>query len=156
MRRRGKNDDATPRRDGPGPARWYNDTAGLIAIVLTALLLPVGGVILYQRFKLTGPYRIEYEGRVVDKSLTLRETEQGTWAATHLLVEGKDGARFRISVNRSLYDRVEVGMWIRSDRNGAELSWSEPRRPPSVEEKEQGAEHPSMSAPENPAGPARR
>ncbi|MBA3240822.1 MAG: hypothetical protein H0T60_06305 [Acidobacteria bacterium] len=157
MRRRGKNDDATPRRDEPGRVRWYNDTAGLIAIVLTALLLPAGGVILYQRFKLTGPYRIDYEGRVVDKSLTLRETEEGTQAVTHLIVEGKDAARFRVSVNRGLYDRAQVGMWIRSNRDGAELSWSEPsRRPPTGEEKEKGAEHPSMSAPENPSGPTRR
>ena len=156
MRQRGKNDEDTPRRDEPGGARWYNDTTGLIAIVLTALLLPACGVILYQRFKLTGPYRIDYEGRVMDKSLTLRETQEGTQAVTHLLVEGKDGARFRVRVNRGLYDRAQVGMWVRSDRDGAQLSWSEPSRPPTSEEKEKGAEHPSMSAPENPSGPTRR
>lgn len=111
-----------------------------------AALLFVLVVNLRQRFEPSGPYRVDYEGRIVDKSITLAETQMGTGSVKRLHIRGKDGETFDVIVNSSLYDRAQVGMWIRSDRNGAKLSWDEPR-PAGAAAKTEGAEPPSVSAP---------
>jgi hypothetical protein len=117
----------------------------VLAAVVAALLF-VLVINLRQRFKPSGPYRVDYEGRIVDKSITLEETSMGSGSVKRLHIRGKDGETFDVIVNRSLYDRAQVGMWIRSDRNGAKLSWDEPP-PASAATKTEGAEPPSISAP---------
>jgi hypothetical protein len=81
-------------------------------------------IILYrQQTSSTGIYRMDYEGRVIDKSETFLETKTGSRVQRRLLIEGKDGGRFEIAVNKELYDRVQKGMWIESSGKGVELSW---------------------------------
>ena len=96
--------------------------AGAVIAALVATL----AITFYQRFNFSGPYRVEYEGRVVRKSLTVTETDEGSRRVLRLHVRGKGGEEFQVIVNRSLYGRAQEGMWIRSSREGAELSWVEP------------------------------
>ena len=115
--------------------------AALIVAMAAALVITF-----YQRFNSTGAYTMEYEGRIFDKSLTLSESLTGTGAVRRLHIEGSGGERFNVVVNSSLYERAQIGMWIKTDRNGAQLSWPG-RAPADSEIKREGAEHPSMSAP---------
>ncbi len=126
-------------------ARLWPAASTLLLIGLVVLMLAAGVIILRQRFTASGPYRVDYEGRIVDKSVTLSETQIGSGSVKRLHIRGKNGARFDVIVNDSLYDRAQVGMWIRSDRRGAELSWTEP--PSNAGAETEGAEPPSVSAP---------
>lgn len=92
----------------------------LCAVV--ALMVAAAVITLRQRFTSTGPYRTEYEGRVMDKSVTLGETQTGSYPVRRLLIRGKGGDEFQIIVNESLYNRAQVGMWIKNGKAGAELS----------------------------------
>lgn len=126
---------------------WAWPTVRVVA--LSALIIAVAAafaITFYQKFNSTGAYRMDYEGRIFDKSLTLRERQIGTGSVNRLHIEGKNGDRFAIIVNSSLYERAQVGMWIKSDRNGAQLSWTEPS-PADRESKRGGEEHPSVSPP---------
>ncbi len=93
----------------------------LIALALTTLVLTF-----YQRFTFTGPYLMEYEGRVIDKSVTWRETDIGSIPVRRLHIRGRGGEEFPIIVNESLYERAQVGMWIKSSAAGTEVSWEQP------------------------------
>jgi hypothetical protein len=94
------------------------------ATILIALGVVAAIVLLYrQQTSSTGLQRMEYEGRVIDKSETFVETDLGSRVQRRLLIEGKDGRRFEVAVNEELYARVRKGMWIKRTSRGAELSW---------------------------------
>jgi hypothetical protein len=122
----------------------------VVAVVLVSLCLALCATLVikvYQGFTSTGPHRVEYEGRVVDKSITVTESYTGSGAVNRLHVRGRDGAVFDVVVTADLYARARVGMWIRSDRNnGVELYTTEPT-PAEAGTKTEGAETPSVSAP---------
>lgn len=99
-------------------------TAFLSAVVI--LLVATLVVTLHQQFASTGPYRMEYEGRVIDKSVTITESQTGSYPVRRLLIKSKSGEEFQVIVNQSLYERAQVGMWIKSSKAGAELSLTEP------------------------------
>jgi hypothetical protein len=94
------------------------------ATILIALGVLASIAILYKRqTSSAGIHRMEYEGRVIDKSETIVETDLGSRVRRRLLIEGKDGGRFEVAVNEELYARVRKGMWIKRTSKGAELSW---------------------------------
>jgi hypothetical protein len=126
---------------------WAWPSVSLVA--LSALIIAVAAAFainFYQKFNSTGAYRMDYEGRIFDKSLTLSESLTGTGAVRRLHIQAKNGESFAVVVNSSLYERAQIGMWIKSDRNGAQLSWPG-QAPANSEIKREGAEHPLMSAP---------
>ena len=85
-----------------------------------------GSVILYQRFNASGPYRRDYQGQVIRKSLTVTESQLGSGQKLTLHVRAQSGEEFQVIVNQDLYERVEEGMWITTTPEGARLSWTEP------------------------------
>ena len=93
-------------------------------MILTAFAIAGAGTLLYRTNFPPGQRDLrEYEGRVVDKSATFRETEIGSRVKRRILVEGKDGRRFEISPVPEVYERAEVGMMIRSGAAGTEVYW---------------------------------
>ena len=92
-------------------------------ILIAALLLALMVIVYRQRHSPTGIYRKEYEGRVIEKAETFAETREGSFVSRQLLIEDKEGVRFKVTVTKELYDRVQKGMWIKKDSNGVELSW---------------------------------
>jgi len=96
--------------------------AGMAVALIAALTL------LYkQQFGPTGFYRPEYEGRIVHKSLTGHETQEGSRVERKLLIEGDDGVRFEVRVGPEVYERAEVGMRIKVGKAQVELTRPEPR-----------------------------
>ena len=83
------------------------------------------------RLRLGGLSRTEYAGKIVDKSLTIRETQLGSKMVRRLLIEGEGGERFEVAPELDVYERAQIGMRIRSDRSGVELSWPERDRGPA-------------------------
>lgn len=104
-------------------SQFWNAIGGFLAAALIVLM--VGGVIalFYQRHNATGLYRREYEGRIVEKSLIPHDSQTGSSAERAFLIKGNNGEQFQVIVGRDIYDRAEVGMWVKSDRAGVKLSW---------------------------------
>jgi hypothetical protein len=94
----------------------------LLALIIFALLTPT----CYHRYTLTGPYAREYEGKILDKSQTITESQTGSGVRRRLLIEGRDGARFEVAIGAHDYERAHEGMWIRKTGAGVELSWPTP------------------------------
>lgn len=92
--------------------------------VLGTIAILIVGVSMYQRLNGTGQHRGEFEGRVVDKSVTIRETETGSLAVRRLLIRETGGTQFDVIVNEDLYERAEVGMWLKRNKTTTELSWN--------------------------------
>ena len=85
----------------------------------------------YQQYTLSGAYRRAYEGRIVDKSQTITESQTGSGVRRRLLIEGRGGERFEVAIGEESYERAQKGMWIRkTEAGGVELSW--PMTPAAV------------------------
>ena len=98
-----------------------------LGVILVALVMfAVGFVFGYPRLKGPPLIRQDFVGKVVDKSLTLRESEIGTAGFLRLHVEDRDGSRFKVAVTEEQYERARVGMWVKRSGGEVELSWDEP------------------------------
>jgi hypothetical protein len=95
-----------------------------IVLLIVVMVLVLGGAIAtcYQRSTLTGAYRDDYEGQVLDKYVTNHESDQGTFVTKHLLIKAKTGEQFQVAVSSAIFARTEVGMWIRRKGTSIELS----------------------------------
>ncbi|MFN2481348.1 MAG: hypothetical protein ABR554_07760 [Pyrinomonadaceae bacterium] len=100
-------------------------TKGLM-IVMGLSLAALVMVVYRHQLRPDGPLRREYVGKIVDKSLTVRETKLGSKMVGRLLVEGEGGKRFEVAPGLDVYERAQTGMWIKGSQAGVELSWSEP------------------------------
>ena len=113
---------------------------------MAVFVVLAAGLVAFLTFVKLRPQPSGYEGRVVDKSVTLSETPQGSGKVLRLHLRGRGGENFTVKVDYDTYDRARVGMWARSDAGGVELSWDEPP-PADASTKTEGAETPSVSAP---------
>ena len=100
----------------------------VMGLSLAALLI----VVYRQGLRADGVLRREYEGKIIDKSITVQETRTGSRMRARLLIEGKRGERFEVAPNLDVYERARIGMWIKSGDAGVELSQSEPDRRPAA------------------------
>jgi hypothetical protein len=105
----------------------------------------IAGAVAFVTFVKLRPRPSTYEGRVVDKSITLSETQQGSGKVMRLHVRGRNGESFAVRADFDTYNRARVGMWARNEGSGVGLSWAEPPADGAV--KTEGAETPSASAP---------
>jgi len=91
----------------------------LLALVTFALLTAT----CYNQYTLTGPYAREYEGKILDKSQTITESQTGSGVRRRLLLEGRGGEKFEVAVGAETYERAQKGMWIKKTDAGIELTW---------------------------------
>jgi hypothetical protein len=95
---------------------------GSIGIVLTIGLLVGIAILIYQRSTSTGSFRGEYKGKIIDKRISVLETNEGSRFAKELIVEAAGGHQFTVSVTQEIYDRAKAGMLIqRTPAKGIEL-----------------------------------
>ncbi|HQU85834.1 MAG TPA: hypothetical protein PKY59_22040 [Pyrinomonadaceae bacterium] len=59
-----------------------------------------------------------YRGKVVDKWLTVNETDQGSSISRGILVETENGSRFKVNLTAEDYDRLIVGDIIENQGEG--------------------------------------
>lgn len=102
---------------------------GLFAIAVCCGLI-VGGVFLSYH-QLRNAYRQQYAGRIIEKVIRPHESDEGSFIERYLVIEEQDGARSQIPVSAELYDRAKIGMWIKKDKSGIDLSSEKP--PPNRE-----------------------
>lgn len=95
----------------------------VVVIALIAALFATLGINLHQQFTSTGSYRIKYKGKVVEKTTTIRETETGSFPINRLHIKDHSGEAYNVVVSKDLYDRTQVGMWIKKGEDVAEVSW---------------------------------
>lgn len=107
--------------------QWPDKVGTVLVAVLVVAVAAAVFVSLRQRLTSTGLHRMDYEGRIVDKSATVTESETGSGVRHLLRVRAKDGEEFSVTVNGSLYERAQIGMWIKSSSRGAELTEGGPR-----------------------------
>jgi hypothetical protein len=98
---------------------------GLIGIALT--VFAVGFAYAYPRLTRTPLVRRDFDGRVVEKFVTLGESRMGSATFPLLVVEIANGARFNVAVSDEQYERARVGMRVSRHRGELILSWDEPR-----------------------------
>jgi hypothetical protein len=101
---------------------WSGTFSPLVVAITILIVLSLISFLLYLRL-ISGaePYKAEYEGEIVDKSLTVRESETRPGVQFLLLVKGNDGDQFNVSVSRDLYQDACVGMHIKKTRDGTFL-----------------------------------
>lgn len=93
----------------------------LILVMFSALMLG-----LYRmRSSTQGPFRAEYDGRIVDKWAGYSETDEGSRAYFRFLVEDDHRTRFTVSVSADIFERARVGMRVKKSENGIELRTDE-------------------------------
>jgi hypothetical protein len=102
---------------------FFSTVLGLGFVVVISAAIYIHN---YQRATSTGIYRTKYEGKIIEKSLTVGESELGSYPVRKLHIRGKNGQEFQVIVNDNLYGRAQQGMWIKSSKTGAELTREEP------------------------------
>jgi hypothetical protein len=102
--------DLKLKRKNPNPERHSNKLRNVervvTAMTVVASLIAIIGITLHQAFTSTGPYRVEYKGKVVDKSLRIMESELGSYPVRRLHIRQGNGSDFYITVDASLYERA--------------------------------------------------
>jgi hypothetical protein len=118
--------DMTIERNSRKRLSGWNIAEGTFLAIVFAII--VGGVSIwtYECSTSTGPFRREYSGRIVDKRISVFESEQGSFFSNKLVIEEKRGRRFTVSVSEEIYNRAKPGMWIQKTSRGIELS-TEPK-----------------------------
>ena len=111
-----------PKHNWARPTSRREKAETLIGCVLMLGLLIAVAIAIYERCTSTGPFRSEYKGKIVDKRISVVETNEGSRFARELIIEEADGHRFTVSVTPEIYDRAKPGMFIqRTLVNGIEL-----------------------------------
>jgi hypothetical protein len=110
-----------------GLPKWSGKVGAALAAVLFIAVVAAVVVSIRQQYTSTGLYRMDYEGRIVDKSKTVTESQTGSGVKQILRVRAKDGEEFQVHVNGNLYEQAKVGMWVKSRGGSAELTPDEPR-----------------------------
>jgi hypothetical protein len=99
----------------------WNIAEGTFLAIVAVVFLAGVSILTYQCSTSTGPFRSEYSGRIIDKRISVFESNQGSVFTKELIVEEKSGRRFTVSVTQEIYDRAKPGMWIQKTSTGIEL-----------------------------------
>ena len=98
----------------------------LSPLYIAALLVAVIGALsflYYQRFVNDGePYRMEYDGIVVEKPVFFSDSEQGAGVQRMLTIEDDNGGRFKVIATRDIYEQAQIGMRIKRTKDGTSIS----------------------------------
>ena len=103
---------------------WTPRTILVLVGILVFIAVLMGGLYRY-RSSPDGPFRQEYEGKIVEKCARYAESKEGSKPMFRLLVEDKNKVRFTVAVAPDVYERAEVGMRIKKIEKGIELQADE-------------------------------
>jgi hypothetical protein len=113
------------RRGAGSYLRERVDWIGLVA--LAVFIFAVWAAFVHPLLNEPPAVERDFVGRVVDKSLTIRESQdKGSRPSMRLLVEDREGRRFRVGVTGEFYERARVGMWVSRRVGELKLHSNEP------------------------------
>src|SRR5688572_29781859 len=107
---------------------WMVTEGGCLLTFVLVVLLTITAMV-FQKCNSKGFYRGNYEGKVIDKGIITHESLTGSSVERYLVIEGKDGALFSVYVTSTLYERAQIGVWIRKTKTDQELSPTISSRP---------------------------
>lgn len=91
-------------------------------LVLTALVALIGfAVFAFKNLMVRGDYSTAYEGKIVEKAIRLHESDEGSWEERCLVIVDRTGTQSQVVVPAGIYDRANIGMWIKRDKKGFDL-----------------------------------
>ncbi|HEY6243398.1 MAG TPA: hypothetical protein VIX17_05605 [Pyrinomonadaceae bacterium] len=99
---------------------WTPRTFLWLALIFLFITLLFWSLYKFRSAK-TGPFRTEYEGRIIDKWANHTQSEQGAQPYFRLVINGNDNQRFTVAVSSEIYDRAKVGMSVRKTDAGIEF-----------------------------------
>jgi hypothetical protein len=94
---------------------------GGVLTILLIITLGAAAILVYHSSPSTSSQPRPFTGRIVEKRISIYESEQGSSFVNDLIIEEPNGRRFKFRVPEDLYARAQVGMWIRRDKRGIEL-----------------------------------
>lgn len=100
-------------------------------ILFSIVVFVISALVIGHRhwFASTGPYRKEYMGRIVEKTVWPYETLEGSFVKKCLIIEEKDGVQSLINVEEDTFARAQPGQWIRRTPKGIQLFSTDPTAP---------------------------
>jgi len=96
----------------------------LDGFALTIFFIVIFGIAAFLVFRSSPPTPSEprpFTGRIVEKRISVYESQQGSSFVNDLIIEEPNGRRFKFPVPEELYGRAQVGLCIRRDKKGIEL-----------------------------------
>jgi hypothetical protein len=99
---------------------WTARTILWLALIFLVITLLFWSLFKFRSAK-TGPFRTEYEGRIIDKWADHTQSEQGSQPYFRLVIRSSDNQQFTVSVSSEIYDRSKVGMFVRKTDAGIEF-----------------------------------
>ena len=106
--------------------RFCNTRESLVAFGLSGLFLVLSSCSPSVLTNLAGSSVIDYNGQIVDKLAVRDETDQGTFFRRMLVIESTNGKRFNVYVNERVYSDAQLGMWIKSNKSGVQITGLDP------------------------------
>jgi hypothetical protein len=98
---------------------WNVKTTAVLLAILVCVSLFIFGIFKLRQARLAS-IPAEFEGVIVEKQISLAETEEGSYPYFRLLVE-VDGKRFTVAVYKEIYEEAEVGMRLKRSAKGLEV-----------------------------------
>jgi len=105
----------------------------LDGFALTIFFIVTLGIAAFLVFRSPPPTISEprpFTGKIVEKRISVYESQQGSSFVNDLIIEEPNGRRFKFSVPEEVYRRAQVGLWIRRDKKGIELFSGPAEQPP--------------------------
>jgi hypothetical protein len=99
-----------------------NIAGGTFLAIVAVVIIAGVSILTYQCSTSNGPFRGEYSGKIIDKRISVFESNQGSVFTNELILEEKSGRRFTVSVTQEIYDRAKPGMWIQKSASGIEIT----------------------------------
>jgi hypothetical protein len=100
-------------------SRFRDSFREATAVIIVVVILGLLSLLWY--FRAVRDDQASYEGQIVDKSITTRESDEGSRIQRSLSVKLDSGAEFQIVVGSDLFERANVGDRMVKDENGIRL-----------------------------------
>lgn len=87
-------------------------------LLVVAILGTIGFFGFYLPLSEVGKAPEEFEGKVQDKWISVRETDMGSRFSRYILVKSDGGAQFKFVLDAETYNRIETGERVKRSPDG--------------------------------------
>jgi LPS O-antigen subunit length determinant protein (WzzB/FepE family) len=92
----------------------------IFSVIVVGALATIA-VLIYRYPKPDDQNSREFIGKIVDKRVSVYESDKGSSFLNDLIIEEKSGRRFLLSVTDEMYSRASIGMWIKRSKYRLDL-----------------------------------